>query len=90
MPALKNRYRKDKRHVLSFSWDTEGDPKRRFKKEIAYFEKNVSELLETLIELMGRTDSILIIYHPYLQHLQAPTNSQKWNNIVSSTLSKIC
>jgi len=90
MPIVIKRYRgKDNQHPLSFSWDKDGSYK-KYTTEISFFENNLTELVETFIDLMGEKRRILFIYHPHLQHINPDTSGFYWNSFVSGTIKKVC
>jgi hypothetical protein len=90
MPMVIRKYRsKDNRHVLSFSCDRQGSYE-KYTAEIAFFENNLAELAETLIDLMGEKRRILFIYHPDLYHIKADRKGFYWNSFVSDTIKKVC
>jgi len=90
MPAYISNYcGKNPRHPVAFSLDKNASPE-KYAEEITFFENNLTELAETLIDLMGSKDRILFIYHPYLQHLKPDPTGFYWNNFVSDGIKKIC
>jgi lysophospholipase L1-like esterase len=89
MPLYIKRYRNDNRHVLSFLQDKDENAKEKYKNEIAFFNSNVVELVETLIDLMGDKRRILLLYHPHLQHLLDDNDNRYWNNFVSKTVKDV-
>lgn len=89
MPNYEKHYREDNRHPLSFSWDKRNNVRTIYQKEIDFFRNNVSELAETLIELMGDRQRILFLYHPYLKHLQFDSNGRYWNDFVTNTIREV-
>lgn len=90
MPIMVKKYREqDNRHPLSFSWDKEGSYK-KYAAEISFFENNLTELVETFIDLMGEKKRILFTYHPHLLHFLPGTTWYYRNNFVSETIKKVC
>ena len=91
IPIVKRKYRKtDPRNVLSFSWDTDKIARRKYYREINFFKKNIDELLETLISLIGDKKKILIIYHPHLHHVKPNEAGLYWNTFVSDAIQEVC
>jgi hypothetical protein len=85
MPYITRKYRqRDPREALLFSKDNSPGWQDRYKDEITFFENNVAELVETLIELMGRKQRILFIHHPHLRHIQPDADDGHWNPLISS------
>jgi hypothetical protein len=90
MPMMIKKYRKkDNRNPLSLSRDKDGSYK-KYASEISFFENNLTELVETLIDLMGEKRRILFIYHPHLQHIKPDAEGFYWNTFVSDTIKKVC
>ena len=89
MPAFQKKYRSDKQPILGFSRDKDDNAQDKYQKEISIFRNNVSELADTLIELMGDRHRILFLYHPHLQHLKADADGGYWNDFVSNTVKEV-
>jgi len=82
-------YGADSRHSLDIPRDKNANPE-KYVEEIRFFEDNLKELTDTLINLMGDKNRILFITHPHLQHLRADSRGFYWNNFVSGALAKVC
>jgi len=89
MPHYIERYRHDDRSVFSFSRDKDENAEEKYKEEIGFFRSNVVELVETLIDLIGNKDRILLLYHPHLQHLVPDQDNRYWNHFVSNTVKDV-
>ena len=89
MPAYKKKNRNDNRTILGFSRDKSDNAKNKYMAEIDFFRRNVSELAETLIELMGDKRKVLFLYHPHLQHLKPDSDGRYWNHFVSNTIKEV-
>ncbi|OGW74935.1 MAG: hypothetical protein A2Z72_07360 [Omnitrophica bacterium RBG_13_46_9] len=90
MPQITKEYRKNQRsHTLYISTDTSANARETYDKEISFFKENVTELIETLINLMKDRERIMVIYHPHLQHLKQDKNGLYWNTFVSETLEDV-
>ena len=85
IPYITRKYRqRDPREALLFSKDNSPGWENRYNHEISFFENNINELIETLIELMGRRQKILFIHHPHLRHIQPDPHAGYWNPLISS------
>jgi len=82
-------YRNDSRDELRFSRDKNASLE-KYAEEITFFENNLEELAETLINLMGDKGRIFFISHPHLQHLKPDSTGFYWNNFVSESVAKVC
>lgn len=89
MPYITYRYhQRDPRDALCFSKDNTPGWQERHKAEIAFFEDNIRQLIETLIELMGKRQRIIFIHHPHLRHIQPDPQAGYWNPLISSIVKK--
>lgn len=60
----------------------------KYSAEKAFFEKSLSELMDTLVNLMGSPEKILILYHPHLNHLEPDSRGFQWRRNVTPLLEK--
>lgn len=66
------------------AFDFDHDVDQYYAEEISYFKQNVRELMETLLEKMGESKRILILYHPHIYHLMPDPQGKIWRKNVAS------
>jgi len=54
------------------------------------FRQNLEELAEILKDYTKDGSRVLFIYHPHLQHLKPDAAGRTWNDLVSSSVQKVC
>ena len=90
MPRAIEEYRKkDPRRIFTFPSDYRTDSKERCAKEIQFFENNLSELAETLIDQLGDKNRIMFVNHIYSRHIKSEGDGHLYNSIVSDSVKKI-
>ncbi|MBR1152383.1 hypothetical protein [Bradyrhizobium sp. JYMT SZCCT0428] len=89
MPAVVEKNRSDFT-LFSYSQDQDADLERKYGQPLASFRNNLLELAEVLKDYTGDGSRVLFISHPHLQHLKPDANGLLWNNLVSSSVQKIC
>jgi hypothetical protein len=57
--------------------------------EIDFFRQNLTELAETVTELMGGKQNILFVCHPHLQHLVPGPQGKVWNRFAAETVAEV-
>ena len=89
MPAVVEKNRSDFT-LFSYSQDQGSDLERKYAEPLARFRSNLQELAEVLKDYTGDGSRVLFISHPHLQHLKLDAKGRLWNNLVSSSVQKIC
>ncbi|MBR1197338.1 hypothetical protein JQ634_15140 [Bradyrhizobium sp. AUGA SZCCT0240] len=89
MPAVVEKNRSDFT-LFSYSQDQDSDLERKYAAPLASFRTNLQELAEVLKDYTGDGSRVLFISHPHLQHLRPDAKGRLWNNLVSSSVQKIC
>ena len=89
MPAVVEKNRSDFT-LFSYSQDQGSDLERKYAEPLASFRSNLQELAEVLKDYTGDGSRVLFISHPHLQHLKPDAKGRLWNNLVSSSVQKIC
>lgn len=91
MPAVIRRYRSDDGLVLfGYSRDHDRNLEQKYAKPLATFRQNLQELADILKSYTGDGSRVLFIFHPHLEHLKPDAEGHVWNDLVSSTVQKIC
>ncbi|MBR1271550.1 hypothetical protein JQ629_29100 [Bradyrhizobium sp. AUGA SZCCT0222] len=89
MPAVVEKNRSDFT-LFSYSQDQGADLERKYAEPLLSFRNNLQELAEVLKDYTGDGSRVLFISHPHLQHLKPDAKGRLWNNLVSSSVQKIC
>ncbi|MBR1187491.1 hypothetical protein [Bradyrhizobium sp. AUGA SZCCT0160] len=89
MPAVVEKNRSDFT-LFSYSQDQGADLERKYAEPLASFRNNLQELAEVLKDYTSDGSRVLFISHPHLQHLKPDAKGRLWNNLVSSSVQKIC
>ena len=89
MPAVVEKNRSDFT-LFSYSQDQGSDLERKYAEPLASFRSNLQELAEVLKDYTRDGSRVLFISHPHLQHLKPDAKGRLWNNLVSSSVQKIC
>jgi len=83
MPALRRDWRSWYPHSsLANAEDPDGDA-RKYAVEIAVFERNLDELITTIVELTGDPGRVLMVVHPHRRQLVADPGETLWNDFVT-------
>ncbi|MBR1284808.1 hypothetical protein JQ597_22425 [Bradyrhizobium sp. AUGA SZCCT0177] len=89
MPAVVEKNRTDFT-LFSYSQDQGADLERKYAEPLLSFRNNLQELAEVLKDYTRDGSRVLFISHPHLQHLKPDAKGRLWNNLVSSSVQKIC
>jgi hypothetical protein len=89
MPPVIEKYRSDFT-LFAYSQDHDADLEGKYSEALSVFRQNLQELAEILKHYTWDGSRVLFIYHPHLQHLKPDAAGQVWNDLVSSSVQKIC
>ncbi|MBR1144154.1 hypothetical protein [Bradyrhizobium sp. AUGA SZCCT0431] len=89
MPAVVAKNRSDFT-LFSYSQDQGSDLERKYAEPLLSFRNNLQELAEVLKDYTRDGSRVLFISHPHLQHLKPDAKGRLWNNLISSSVQKIC
>ena len=90
MPAVIKKYRSDELVLFSYSQDHGADLEQKYSEALSSFRQNLQELADVLKDYAGDGSRVLFIFHPHLQHLKPDAEGRVWNDLVSSTVQKMC
>ena len=90
MPAVIKKYRPDDLVLFSYSQDHGADLDQKYAEALSNFRQNLQELADVLKGYTGDRSRVLFIFHPHLEHLKPDAEGRVWNNLVSSTVQKMC
>jgi hypothetical protein len=89
MPSVVEKYRSDFT-LFSYSQDDGADLEQKYSHALSVFRQNLQELAEILKGYTKDGSRVLFIYHPHLQHLKPDAAGRVWNDLVSSSVQKMC
>lgn len=90
MPAVIKKFRSDDLALFSYSRDHNADLEQKYSEPLATFRQNLQELADVLKGYTGDGSRVLFIFHPHLEHLKPDAEGRVWNDLVSSTVQKMC
>ena len=90
MPAVNRKYRTDDLILFGYSQDQGADLEQKYSEALSTFRDNLQELADVLKGHTGDGSRVLFIFHPHLQHLEPDAHGRVWNDLVSSTVQKMC
>jgi hypothetical protein len=90
MPSVIERYRSADFALFCYSEDHSGDLERKYSEALSVFRANLHELADVLKSYAWDESRVLFIFHPHFQHLRPNTEGRVWNDLVSSSIEKIC
>lgn len=90
MPAVIRKYRTDDLVLFGYSQDQHADLEQKYLEALSSFRQNLQELADVLKGHTGNGSRVLFIFHPHLQHLKPDAHGRVWNDLVSSTVQKMC
>jgi len=89
MPSVIKKYRSDLT-LFSYSQDHGADLEQKYSEALLSFRQNLQELAEALKDYTHDGTRVLFIFHPHLQHLTPDASGRLWNDLVSSSVQKVC
>jgi len=89
MPLVIDKYRSGLT-LFSYSEDHGADLEGKYSEALSVFRQNLQELADVLKNYTGDGSRVLFIFHPHLEHLEPDATGHVWNDLVSSTVQKIC
>ena len=89
MPAVLRENRSDLT-MFAYSQDHGADLEQKYREALSSFRQNLQELADVLTDYTKDPSRVLFIYHPHLQHLKPDATGRVWNDLVSSSVQKIC
>src|SRR6266849_858861 len=89
MPSVIKKYRSDL-ILFSYSQDDGADLERKYSEALFSFRQNLQELADILKGYTKDGSRVLFVYHPHLQHLKPDSSGRLWNNLVSSSVQRVC
>jgi hypothetical protein len=89
MPSVIEKYRS---HLVLFSYskDHGADLEQKYSEPLSVFRQNLQELADVLKDYTKDGSRVLCIYHPHLEHLKPDAAGRVWNDLVSSSVQKVC
>jgi hypothetical protein len=90
MPAVIEKYRGSDLTLFSYSKDHGADLEQKYSEALATFGQNLQELADVLKDYTKDGSRVLFIFHPHLQHLKPDASGRVWNDLVSSSVQKMC
>jgi hypothetical protein len=57
---------------------------------LSAFRQNLQELADVLKDYTGYGSRVLFVFHPHIQHLKPDAAGRLWNDLVSSSVQKMC
>jgi hypothetical protein len=90
MPAVIEKYRDSDLTLFSYSRDHGTDLEQKYSEALSVFRQNLQELADVLKSYTADGSRVLFVFHPHLQHLKANASGRLWNDLVSSSVQKMC
>lgn len=90
MPAVIKKNRPDDLVLFGYSQDHGADLERKYAEPLSTFQQNLQELADILKDYTEDGSRVLFIFHPHLEHLKPDAEGHVWNDLVSSTVEKMC
>lgn len=90
MPSVIEGYRESGISLFSYSQDQGADLEAKYAEPLSAFRQNLQELADVLKDYTGDGSQVLFIFHPHVQHLKPDAAGHLWNDLVSSSVQKMC
>ena len=90
MPAMIEIYRGSDPTLFSYSQDHGDDLEQKYSEALSVFRQNLQELADVLKDYTRDGGRVLFVFHPHLEHLKADVTGRVWNDLVSSSVQKMC
>jgi len=89
MPSVIEKYQSDLT-LFSYSQDQGADLEQKYSEALLVFRQNLQELADVLKDYTNDGSRVLFIFHPHLQHLKPDAAGRVWNDLVNSSVQKVC
>jgi lysophospholipase L1-like esterase len=90
MPAAIARYRGSGLTLFSYSQYQGADLEQKYSEALFVFRQNLQELADVLKDYTKDRSRVLFIFHPHYRHLKPDAAGRVWNDLVSSSVQKMC
>ena len=90
MPSVIEKYRGSDLTLFSYSRDHDTDLEQKYAEALADFRQNLQELADVLKDHTKDGSRVLFVFHPHIQHLKPDATGRLWNDLVSSSVVKMC
>jgi hypothetical protein len=90
MPWVIEKYRGSDLTLFSYSKDHGPDLERKYSEALSTFRQNLQELADILKDYTQDGSRVLFVFHPHIQHLKPDASGRLWNDLVSSSVQKMC
>jgi hypothetical protein len=90
MPSVIEKYRSSGLALFSYSQDHGDDLEQKYSEALFGFRQNLQELADVLKDYTRDGSRVLFIFHPHFHHLEPDASGRVWNDLVSSSVQRIC
>ena len=90
MPIVIEKSRSEDFALFSYSQDHDVNLEQKYSEALLSFRQNLQELADALKNYTHDGSRVLFIFHPHFQHLKPNASGRTWNDLVSSSVQKIC
>ena len=90
MPSVIEKYRGSDLTLFSYSRDHDTDLEQKYAEALSDFRQNLQELADVLKDHTKDGSRVLFVFHPHIQHLKPDATGRLWNDLVSSSVEKMC
>jgi hypothetical protein len=90
MPSVIEKYRGSDFALFSYSQDHGPDLEQKYAEALSAFRQNLQELADVLKNYTGDGSRVLFVFHPHVQHIKPDAAGRLWNDLVSSSVQKMC
>ena len=90
MPSVIEKYRSRELTLFSYSQDHGDNLEQKYSEALLSFRKNLQELADVLKDYTADGSRVLFIFHPHFHHLKPDASGRVWNDLVSSSVQKVC
>jgi hypothetical protein len=90
MPSVIEKYRSRELTLFSYSQDHGDNLEQKYSEALLSFRQNLQELADVLKDYTADGSRVLFIFHPHFHHLKPDASGRVWNDLVSSSVQKVC
>lgn len=90
MPQVIEQYRGSDIALFSYSADHGANLEQKYAEPLSVFRQNLQELADILKDYTGDGSRVLFVFHPHVQHLKPDAKGRLWNDLVSSSVERMC